>query len=182
MLARPFKVVRVGPVGLFCHDVQAMERFYLDILGFEFTQEVVWQGHRCVFLRTGTEHHSLALYPIALRSVLGLDESTTLMRFGIQVATYRQLRNALDYLEAEGCAFVDIPAELTPGIEYSAFLKDPSGHLIQLYFSMNQISPEALSPHLRNRPGVTGGWKSWPETILPGSGSFLGEPHLGPWG
>jgi hypothetical protein len=41
LLARPFKVVRVGPVGLFCHDVQAMERIYLDILGFEFTQEVV---------------------------------------------------------------------------------------------------------------------------------------------
>jgi len=182
MLARPFKVVRVGPVGLFCHDLEAMERFYLDIMGFEWTEDVVWQGHRCVFLRTGTEHHSLALYPMALRSQLGLDASTTLMRFGIQVATYRQLKHALDYLQERGCQFVDIPAELTPGIEYSAFLKDPSGHLIQLYYAMNQIASAGHSPNLAQRPGVVGHWQAWPEAILPGSGSFMGEPYLGPWG
>lgn len=182
MLARPFKVVRVGPVGLFCRDIEAMERFYLDIMGFELTQELDWQGHRCVFLRTGTEHHSLALYPLALRRILNLDDSTTLMRFGIQVATYRQLRNALDYLEARGCKFVEVPPELTPGIEYSAFLKDPSGHLIQLYFAMNQVAAEGMSPNLKRRPSVTGNWRLWPEAVMPGAGTFLGEPYLGPWG
>jgi hypothetical protein len=98
------------------------------------------------------------------------------------VATYRQLKHALDYLQERGCQFVDIPAELTPGIEYSAFLKDPSGHLIQLYYAMNQIASAGHSPNLTQRPGVVGHWQAWPEAILPGSGSFMGEPYLGPWG
>jgi hypothetical protein len=29
---------------------------------------------------------------------------------------------------------------------------------------------------------VVGHWQAWPEAILPGSGSFMGEPYLGPWG
>lgn len=179
LLPRPFKVVRVGPVGLFCRDVEAMTRFYIDVMGFQLSEVVVWQGHRCVFLRVNTEHHCLALYPIELRNTLGFSPSSTLMRFGVQLGTYRQLKNALEFLKSHGCRFIDVPPELTPGIEYSAFVVDPSGHAIQLYFAMRQAGvPEAAG---RNT-SIPTAWEEWPETVQDGSGSFLGEPFLGPWG
>lgn len=179
MLPRPFKVVRVGPIGLFCRNLESMERFYIDTMGFELTEEVVWKGHRCVFLRTSTEHHSLALYPIALREQLGFSRSTTLMRFGVQLGTYRQLRSALRYLKDRGCRILDVPRELTPGVEYCAYVLDPSGHAVQLYFAMQQVgTPAALSANA----SVPTNWESWPETVHAGSGSFLGEPFLGPLG
>lgn len=179
LLPRPFKVVRIGPVGLFCKSVDVMERFYTDKLGFELTEEVTWKGHRCVFLSTNTEHHSLALYPIALRETLGFTASTTLMRFGMQVGSYRQLRNALHYLQERGCRFIDVPRELSPGIDYSAYVLDPSGHAIQLYFAMEQVN-KGPAKHT-GRP-IPQAWNDWPETVPAGAGSFLGETYLGPWG
>ena len=53
-------------------------RFYRDTLGLTVTEEVTWHGHRCVFLRCNTEHHTMALYPIALRAELGLRPHSTL--------------------------------------------------------------------------------------------------------
>src|SRR3989441_11004473 len=67
LLPRPFKVVRHGPIRLFCRDLKKMEDFYTGVMGFTRTEAIGWRGHRCVFFRCGTEHHSLALYPIALR-------------------------------------------------------------------------------------------------------------------
>jgi len=112
LLPRPFKVVRHGPIRLFCRDVRAMEAFYTGIMGFTRTESVTWKGQRCVFLRCNTEHHSLALYPIALRKTLGLSPHTTVMSFGVQVATYRQLRAAIAFLKDRGGKFIGIPAAL----------------------------------------------------------------------
>jgi catechol 2,3-dioxygenase-like lactoylglutathione lyase family enzyme len=64
-LARPFKVIKIGPVRLFVKDMDKCLAFYTQTLGLRVTEEVTYEGHRCVFLRCNTEHHSLALYPIA---------------------------------------------------------------------------------------------------------------------
>ena len=64
-LGRPFKIVRVGPVRIFVDDIERALAFYRDTIGLMLTEEVVWNGHRCLFLRANTEHHSLALYPKA---------------------------------------------------------------------------------------------------------------------
>src|SRR5690349_3422685 len=94
MLPRPFKIVKHGPVNLFVEDVPRACDFYLQILGFEVTEEVTYRGERCLFLRSNTEHHSLGLLPLRLREPLGLSPHTTCASFGIQVANYRQLREA----------------------------------------------------------------------------------------
>ena len=85
LLPRPFKITKIGPVRLFADDIDQALDFYRDVLGLTVTEEVKYKGHRCVFLRSNTEHHSLALYPRALRKELGLSEHTTLMAFGVQV-------------------------------------------------------------------------------------------------
>jgi catechol 2,3-dioxygenase-like lactoylglutathione lyase family enzyme len=180
LLPRPFKVVRHGPIRLFCRDVRAMESFYTETMGFVRSEEVTWKGHRCVFLRCNTEHHALALYPIAVRDALGWPATTTVMSFGVQVATYRQLRNAISFLKERGCRFVDVPAELTPGIDYCAHVLDPAGHPIQLYYSMEQVGWDGVARGKRTR--VPSRLDDWPETVEPLSDTYMGEPYLGPWG
>ncbi|MBI2911419.1 MAG: VOC family protein [Chloroflexi bacterium] len=180
LLARPFKIVRLGPVRLFVADVAAAGALYRRHLGFTATEEVAWHGHRCVFLRANTEHHSLALYPLALREALGLSPHTTCMALGVQVANYRQLRDAVAFLRSEGVEVRELPPELTPGIDYSAYALDPDGHAIQLYYYMEQVGWDGRPRPRELRRQVQP--SNWPERLEPLSDTYLGEPYLGPWG
>ena len=58
---------------------------------------------------------------------------------GMQVGSYRQLRDAVKWLKARGRRFVDLPAELNPGIDYCAHVQDPEGHCLQLFYYMEQV-------------------------------------------
>ena len=181
LLGRPFKITKIGPVGLFCNDIQAALSFYRDILGFIETEKIEFKGYPCVFLRNNTEHHSLALYPIDLRKELNCREDTQLFTFGIRLANYQQLKNAVMFFRENGCTVrEDIPQELYPGIDYSAFVMDPDGQLIQLYAYMEQVGwdgkPRAPSERRKVTPGI------WPDTIDVVSDSYMGEPFLGPFG
>jgi catechol 2,3-dioxygenase-like lactoylglutathione lyase family enzyme len=181
LLARPFKIVRLGPVYLFVDDLEAAERFYRDTLGFTPTEEVVWNGHRCLFLRCNTEHHSLALFPLALREVLGLSAHSKCAVFGLQLANYRQLRDAVKFLKDHGVTVSDaIPPELHPGIDFAAHVLDPDGHCIQLYHAIEQIGWDGKPrPRESRRPSKL---SEWPDVLKEDSNSYLGEPFFGPWG
>ena len=178
LLARPFKIVRIGPVRLFVQDVQRSREFYESTMGLSVTATTTWRGHESVFMRVNTEHHSLALYPVALRQELGLSPHTTLMSFGLQLANYRQLRNAVPFLRERGVTVRDLPPELSPGIDYSCLALDPEGHAVQLYYYMQQVTPPAspISAEAADRIDA------WPETVEARPDTFGGEPYLGPWG
>jgi catechol 2,3-dioxygenase-like lactoylglutathione lyase family enzyme len=180
LLARPFKVVRIGPVRLFVKDMERVTAFYRDTLGFAVTEEVTWRGHRCVFLRCNTEHHSMALYPIALRAELGLRPDSTLMAFGMQVGDYAQLKDGVNFLKREGVTIKYLPPELFPGIDYSAFALDPDGHAIQLYYYMEQVGWDGKPRPASQRPKIDNA--NWPATVPAQPDTFLGEAFLGPLG
>jgi catechol 2,3-dioxygenase-like lactoylglutathione lyase family enzyme len=182
LLARPFKVVRVGPVNLFVDDLDANVEYYRDVLGLSVTEEVEWQGDKCTFLRCDMEHHSLGLFPKSWRERLGLSPATSNMSFGVQVANYRQLKDAVSFLREHGVRVETgiIPPQLYPGIDYAAFAFDPDGHCIMLYYSMEQLgwSGQPRPKHLRRQVDPN----NWPETLEPMSDTFSGEIPLGPWG
>jgi catechol-2,3-dioxygenase len=180
MLQRPFKVTRIGPVHLFVSDVEQSERFYTELLGLAKTEEIDYRGHRCVFLRCGTDHHCIGLFPLALRAELGLKASSTLMSIGMAVATYKQLRDAIAFLEQRGLRFIDtFPFELHPGIDYAAHAIGPDGHLIELYHAMEQIGWDGR-PRLaaqRRRPQA-----QWPQTIDAVPDTYADQIMQGPLG
>lgn len=180
LLARPFKTIKIGPVRLFVKDLAKALEFYTRIMGLRVTEEVDYQGHRCVFLRCNTEHHSLALYPVALRTKLGLSPHTTCMSFGNQLGDYEQLRNAVDFLKASGVTIKYLPPELFPGIDYSAFAIDPDGHAVQLYYYMEQVGWDGQVRPLSARRVVDN--RNWPATVEPMADTFDGETLLGPLG
>jgi catechol 2,3-dioxygenase-like lactoylglutathione lyase family enzyme len=180
VLPRPFKIVRIGPVRLFVKDMAKAERFYTHTLGLVRSEEIAYKGHRCVFLRCNTEHHTVALYPIALRAELGLSTHTNCMSFGLQLSTYRQLKDARAWLAERGAQPFELPRELTPGVDYSFYVRDPDGHALELYYYMEQVGWDGRvrSPHERRK--VTQG--EWPEALEPMADTYMGEPFFGPLG
>jgi catechol 2,3-dioxygenase-like lactoylglutathione lyase family enzyme len=180
MLPRPFKITRIGPVGLFVKDLDASATFYRDKMGFAPTEETQLMGERCLFLRTNTEHHAVALFPVQLRQRLGFSGHTSSAYFGVQLANYRQLRDAVSFLRENGVRVeTDLPAELHPGVDYAAYAFDPEGHCIELYYYMEQVGWDGqVRPRSERR--VANG--AWPETVDAVSDTYSGEPFLGPWG
>jgi catechol 2,3-dioxygenase-like lactoylglutathione lyase family enzyme len=180
LLPQPFKITKIGPVGLFEADVDTAEAFYTQHLGFVNSEERVYQGARCVFLRCGTEHHSLGLFPKELRRSLGLSEQTTCMSFGLEVGSYEQLRQAVAFLKTQGVRFTDaIPPELYPGIDYCAFALDPDGHCLQIYYYMEQIGWDGKVRPQSQRRAVQ---VEWPETLEPLSDTYVDQVFQGPLG
>ena len=182
LLPRPFKITKIGPVNLFVRDLDAALSFYTEHLGFVFTEEANYRGHRVVFLRNGNEHHSLGLFPKALREELGCSPHTSCMSFGVEVGSYRQLRNAVAFLKDNGVTFKEIPAELHPGIDYAAFAQDADGHLIQLYYYMEQLGWEGQPRPKELRRPVISNSDEWPETLDALSDTYVDQVFQGPLG
>jgi catechol 2,3-dioxygenase-like lactoylglutathione lyase family enzyme len=180
MLARPFKITKIGPVSLFVDDVDVAERFYTERLGFIRSEEATYRGARCVFLRCGAEHHTLGLFPKELRHTLGLSERSSCMSFGIELGSYAQLREAIAFLKSRGVEIIDaIPPELYPGIDYSAFALDPDGHCIQLYYYMEQIGWDGRARPTSERRKVS---RPWPEALEPLADTYQDQVFQGPLG
>ncbi|MBI3092508.1 MAG: VOC family protein [Candidatus Tectomicrobia bacterium] len=185
LLPRPFKITKIGPVNLFVEDVAASLRFYRDILGFVFTEEATCHGRRCLFLRNGTEHHALALLPRELRADLGLGPQTSCMAFGLEVGSYRQLREAVRFLRQRGLRLMEgMPAELHPGIDYAAYVQDPDGHCLMLYFCMEQLGWDGTPrpPELRRRLTARAAFDDWPETLPAQPDTYVDQVFQGPLG
>jgi catechol 2,3-dioxygenase-like lactoylglutathione lyase family enzyme len=180
LLPRPFKITKIGPVSLFVDDVDAAERFYTERLGFIRSEEASYRGARCVFLRCGAEHHTIALFPKELRKTLGLYERSTCMSFGVELGSYAQLREAVGFLKSHGVEIIDaIPPELYPGIDYSAFALDPDGHCIQLYCYMEQVGWDGRVRPAGERRKVS---RDWPAALEPLSDTYQDQVYQGPFG
>ena len=180
MLPRPFRIIRNSPVGLFVADMDRALQFYQHGLGLTLTETVEYQGHRCAFLRANTEHHSVALYPLALRNVLGTWPESICAYYGLQVQNFGQLRNAIAFLKENGVEIRAFPAELTPGIEYAALAMAPDGHAVLLYHSIDQIGWDGRPRPAQARRNY-GHPDTWPLT-LPGSAHNTGFVFQGPLG
>ncbi len=179
-LARPFRIVRNGPIRLFAHDLDAAARFYAEVMGLALTEKITWQGHRALFFRCNTEHHTIALYPMALRQTLGLRPDSLCMAYGMQVGSYRQLKDAVAFLGEQGVTIKYLPPELFPGLDYSAFAFDPEGHAIQLYYYMEQIGWDGRPRPAASRRKIDNG--HWPEALPPLSDTYCGPVFQGPLG
>lgn len=179
ILRRPFKITSIGPVALFVDDMATSVDFYTDFLGFKVTEVVNYQGHEFTFLRHGNEHHSLKLYPIEAREMLGLSDKTKSVGMGMRVGSYKQLKDAVEWLKAEGVTFIEQPPELNPGIDYTAFALDPGGHVIQLFYYMEQLDWEGKRRPVEHRRKVE---TPWPDTLPALEDTYADQTFMGPLG
>jgi hypothetical protein len=102
------------------------------------------------------------------------------MSFGNQVGDYQQLRNAVDFLKANGVTIKYLPPELFPGIDYSAFAIDPEGHAIHLYYYVEQIGWDGRPRPASQRRKID--HARWPEMLDALPDTYLGQVFQGPLG
>ena len=115
-----------------------------------------------------------------MRNALGLSEHSTLLSFGIQVGSYEQLFAAKNFLEESGVKLIDLPPEIHPGIDYVVHAVDPDGHVIQLFYYMEQVGWDGAVRPAEMRREVKQG--VWPESLEPMSDTYAGETFWGPLG
>lgn len=182
-LPRPFRIVGFGPVSFFVDDVDRSQDFFSRLLGLAVTETADCRGHRCVFLRAGSEHHCLALYPKALRAELGLEADNTNFALGFQVGDYDQLRRAARFLHARGWKIRDgLPPELHCGIDRAVFAEDGRGRRVMLHYYMERIGWDGRPRPAGTRPAPDARSPlDWPETVdAPGGDVYGDAPLLGP--
>lgn len=179
LLPRPFKVTRLGPVSLFTDRFEAMSRFYQDILGFRVIETIEYQGGRIAYLSTGAEHHSLVLADKSLRSTGHFSATTSCMALGMEVGSYTQLRDAVGFLSERGWKVLDLPSEMYAGIDYAAHVQDPDGHLVQLYYYMEQLGWDRRPrPAAQRREAA----HPWPDAVDALSDTYADQTFQGPIG
>jgi catechol 2,3-dioxygenase-like lactoylglutathione lyase family enzyme len=179
MLPRPFKVVGLGPFSLFTDQLPEMVEFYTSVMGFEQTEQASYSGRRVIYLRHGTEHHSMVLVDKALRAELSVKADASCLSVGMQLGSYRQLGDAIEFLRARGRDVVELPDELHLGIDYAAYVRDPDGHLLQLYYRIEQVGWDGRPRPTHLRPVVT---RPWPDTVDAQTDTYVGSAFLGPLG
>jgi catechol 2,3-dioxygenase-like lactoylglutathione lyase family enzyme len=180
MLARPFRIVNMSPLGLFMDDLGTALTFYTDVMGFKETERNTVLGEPAHYLRLNSEHHSLALYPASLKAKLGLQAQSTCAVLGFQVANYKQLRNAVAFLQAEGYSLFDAPPEFQTGTDYAAHFLDPDGHCIRLYHSMEQVNWNG-DPRPQDQRSILP-VNQWPDALRDSPSAYSANIFQGPLG
>jgi hypothetical protein len=86
----------------------------------------------------------------------------------------------VDFLVKAGHTLVeDVPPELYLGIDYAAHLRDPDGHLVCLYYYMEQVGWDGKPrPQSQRREMIV----PWPETLTPLSDTYADQTYMGPLG
>lgn len=117
---------------------------------------------------------------MALREELGLSAHSSCMAFGMQLAQYSQLRDAVQFLKENDVTIKYLPPAAVPGIRIFALRNRPGWP-----------RDPALLLHGTDRLGraaATGGAApqnnndNWPESLEPLADSYAGEAFMGPWG
>ena len=172
LLARPFKIVRIGPVRLFVHDLERSLDYYTRVLGLraDAGDRVSRRSVRV------PAHQHRAPQPGAVSAgaarragVVGAHNVPELRRAGGKLPPAQGRRG---FLARRGVQIRELPPELSPGIDYSALAIDPDGHAVQLYYYMQQVGPDG---HGR-RAGAQGDrLANWPATVEARRGYVYGR-------
>lgn len=178
LMPRPFKVITLGPIKLFCADLEAALHFHRDIMGLRETDRVSVFDHEVIFLRATSNHHDVVLLPEALRRPLDVEGRDKLLSLGFRVANYRQLKDARSYFGALGYREQKMPSELSLGVDRCFHLIDPDGRLIQLYCAIEQIGWDQKARQGADRLFPS---DDWPENVDALPDMMMGQQFHGPW-
>ena len=136
----PFQIRKLGHVVYYVSDMERSVRFYTEVLPFQVS-DVNEIG--MVFLRYGSDHHTIALAPRE-GAVLPPKEYLQFSHFALEVEDMDTLFRVRDWLRQNNVTITDEGrkgAGSNPGVEFL----DPDGYTLELYAKMDQIGPDGRS-------------------------------------
>ena len=119
---------KVGHVVLKARDLDRLEEFYTQVLGFEVVTRL--KRPKGVFFSLGEQHHDLAVLEVPPDATPVQDKQVGLHHVALQVEDFSALKSfyqALKQHEAE------ITGTIDHGITKSVYFRDPEGNQFELY-------------------------------------------------
>ena len=137
----PVKVKKLGHVVFTVSDIERTIKFWTEIMGFQVSDR---NELGMVFLRQGSDHHTIALVPAKTKGELPKAGRPGFHHCALEVGSVTELFKIRDFLRAKGVPIVyqgRRGAGANPGVEF----RDPDGFNIELYASMDQVGWDGKS-------------------------------------
>ena len=137
---RKIKPRKLGHLVLAVRDIHKSVDFYTGVLGLEVSD---WISDQMCFLRSGADHHDLALSQIPKDSP-DLNDLPRYSRPGMEhfsdlVDSVDDMESAVKMLQARGVEIVRGIGKHGPGENCFLVFKDPDGNNVEIYCDMQQI-------------------------------------------
>jgi 2,3-dihydroxybiphenyl 1,2-dioxygenase len=150
----------MGHAALVADDLAAMERFYVDVLGFGVSERLVTRAGpidiRGSFLHCNARHHSLALFALPLRK--------RLHHFMLQSTQWRDVGMAYERARALKVPLsLDLGQHPDPDGTFSFYGATPSGFDFEIGAGSRAIDPVGWTPL---DAGVASSWGHQPQWRL----------------
>jgi len=139
--SRPLKPMSLSHVGLFYDDLKETIKFYRDTLGLEVSDFGArshlggGEAPRLVFVRAGTEHHCISLFP---RDMKMPRDDVHMQHAAWNIRTYSELMKAVDFVTEKGYK-PEFLVRRSPGGNYAVYFFDPEGNRIELAYGLELI-------------------------------------------
>ena len=131
----PVKVKKLGHVVFHVSDIERSTRFWTEIMGFEVSDR---NEHGMVFLRNGSDHHTIGLTPAKEKVDLPNRDQVGFDHCALEVGSVSELFKVREFLRAKGVKIV-YEGRRGPGCNPGVEFLDPDGFNIELYACMDQI-------------------------------------------
>jgi 2,3-dihydroxy-p-cumate/2,3-dihydroxybenzoate 3,4-dioxygenase len=127
----PFRYRKLGYVALNVTDIGRSTAFYTDVVGLDLSEQT---SGGATFLRCGTDHHHMVLYPAAQPGI---------KRIGFELESRAELEHARKHLAGLGLAVQDIEPEERAALKQGdglRFVEPCAGLTIELYTRVLQMA------------------------------------------
>ena len=124
--------LKFGHIAYQCPDVQAIVKFYCDVLGFRVSD---WRGNFFAFLRCSRDHHTVNFLHNA---------KTFISHVAFEVRDWSDIKRACDLLARNNIKLTWGPIRHIIGHNIAIYHKNPDGVVIEFFCDMDQIFDEEL--------------------------------------
>ena len=147
---------KLGHVASYVEDLAASQRFYLEVLGFRWSDMM---GDFFTFLRCNADHHAINL--------MQSSKKRGLFHVAFEMRDFMHLKDQLDHLSSRGHALDWGPGRHGIGHNIFTYHRDPDGNYVELFCEIDLIFDERTG-HFEPRP--------WHETFPQGPKVWTPQP------
>jgi catechol-2,3-dioxygenase len=137
------KPTKLGHLVLKVRDVKVSVRFYQEVVGLEVSD---WIDDRMVFMRSGTDHHDLALLQMTPDEIeVTRAVPSRLEHFSYHLPGLKEMQMAVEMLKERGIEIDRGLGKHGPGDNTFIVFRDPDGNNVEFYSDMIFVDQE--HPH-----------------------------------
>lgn len=138
-------IAELGHVGILCHDLPRMKRFYTEVLGLTLTDEDADAGLTFLSSRPETEHHEFVLAPGRTAAT----EARLIQQISFRVPDLDSLLHFHRVLN-DPASGATIQQEVTHGNAFGIYFFDPEGNRVEVYLRIDDKTTTVRQPYRKH--------------------------------